>query len=144
MVIAPIVQESCRYALDDEQARHLPADVAPGLPEEVAAALVRLAGGDEAVLVELGETLTPEQVRGAAPPPCTLPVTSPLGRKCRAALAGLPGRTGYALLIAAAAGPDLPPAELLAAAVPDDLAVAEYEGLVAITSDTVQFVPAVL
>jgi DNA-binding CsgD family transcriptional regulator len=147
MVIAPIVQEAFRYgrdpARDDEALRTLLAGLAPGLPAEVAAAVLMLAGGDPAVLREVAGALTPEQVRGTRPPPCTLPAAGPLGRRCRAALAVLPGRTRRALLLAAT-DPDLTPGELLAAGAAEDLAVAERAGLVAVTSAAVQFTPVVL
>jgi DNA-binding CsgD family transcriptional regulator len=112
------VQESFRYgqaaAQAGEEGRRLLAALAPGLPAEVAAAVLGLAGGDPAVLREVAGTLTAEQIRGTEPPPCTLPAASVLGRRCRAALAALPGRTRGALLLAAA-DPDLTPGELLAA-----------------------------
>ncbi|AGZ43749.1 helix-turn-helix transcriptional regulator [Actinoplanes friuliensis] len=130
-------------ALDDEAAEALLADRLPGLPGEVAVALIRLAGGDPAVLLEIAGALTPEQIRGTVPPPCTLSTTSALGRSCRAVVARLPRRTRHALLLAAADA-DLTPGELLAAAGADDLAVAEQACLITITADTVQFVPAVL
>jgi DNA-binding CsgD family transcriptional regulator len=147
MVIAPIVQEAFRYgrdaARDDAALRTLLADLVPGLPSEVAAAVLTLAGGDPAVLHEVAGTLTPEQVRGTRPPPCTLPAAGPLGRRCRAALAVLPARTRHALLLAAT-DPDLAPGELLAAGAADALAVAEQAGLVSVTSGAVQFTPSVL
>ncbi|MFI7540772.1 LuxR C-terminal-related transcriptional regulator [Actinoplanes sp. NPDC049599] len=147
MVIAPIVQEAFRYggatARADEEGRALLAALVPGLPAEVAAAVLELAGGDPAVLREVAGTLTPEQVRGTYPPPCTLPAGSELGRRCRAALAALPGRTRGALLLAAT-DPDLTPGELLAAGAAEALAVAEEAGLATVTSEAVQFTPAVL
>jgi DNA-binding CsgD family transcriptional regulator len=141
------VQEAFRYgrsaARADEEGRGLLAALVPGLPAEVAAAVLTLAGGDPVTLREIAGTLTPEQVRGTEPPPCTLPAASGLGRRCRAALATLPGRTRGALLLAAT-DPDLTPGELLAAGAAEDLAVAEQAGLVTVTSGAVQFTPAVL
>jgi DNA-binding CsgD family transcriptional regulator len=141
------VQEAFRYgrsaARADEEGRGLLTALVPGLPAEVAAAVLTLAGGDPVTLREVAGTLTPGQVRGTEPPPCTLPAASGLGRRCRAALATLPGRTRDALLLAAT-DPDLTPGELLAAGAADDLAVAERAGLVVVTSGAVQFTPAVL
>jgi DNA-binding CsgD family transcriptional regulator len=147
MVIAPIVQEAFRYggtaARADTEGPDLLAALVPGLPAEVAAAVLGLAGGDPAVLRELAGSLSPEQLRGTQPPPCTLPATSQVGRRCRAALATLPARTRAALLLAAT-DPDLTPGELLAAGAAEDLAVAEQAGLASVTSEAVQFTPAVL
>jgi len=147
MVIAPIVQEAFRYdravARADDALRTLLAGLVPGLPAELTAAVLGLAGGDPVVLRELAAALTPEQVRGTRPPPCTLPAAGPLGRRCRAALAVLPGRTRRALLLAAT-DPDLAPGELLAAGAAEDLAVAEQAGLLSVASGSVHFAPAVL
>ena len=147
MVIAPIVQEAFRYGpAAPPGGPALPtvlAGLAPGLPAEVAAAVLGLAGGDPAVLREVAGALTPEQVCGTEPPPCTLPATGPFGRRCRAALAVLPHRTRRALLLAAT-DPDLSPVEMLAAGAAEDLAVAERAGLVAVTAEAVRFTPAVL
>jgi DNA-binding CsgD family transcriptional regulator len=141
MVIAPIVQESGRRFLGER---------APGLPAEVAAALVALAGDHPAALAELARSLTPEQLRGDAPPPSTLPPGSEVGRGCRAALAELPDRTAHLLLLAAT-DPDLTLAELMETAAAaqagspaGDLAPAEDLGLLLVTEDAIQFSPVVL
>ncbi|MGA5299355.1 LuxR C-terminal-related transcriptional regulator [Nucisporomicrobium flavum] len=118
MVFAPLVQES----------------VAATLPPDLAGALLELAGGDEAALADLAAALTPQQIRGEAPPPVTLPPASALGRRLRAALAALPGTVRSALLIAAA---DPQHAD-------GELRLAEDAGLVRVHDDEVEFVPAVL
>ncbi|MET8151954.1 LuxR C-terminal-related transcriptional regulator [Actinoplanes sp. NPDC049668] len=130
-------------ALDEGACRELLAERLPGLPEELVTALIRLAGGDPDVLTELAGMLTPGQIRGSVPPPCTLPLTSRLGRACRAAVAGLPGPARHALLLAAA-DPDLTAGELLAATGEQDLVAAEQACLVTVTPTGVQFLPAVL
>ena len=137
MVIAPIVQESGRRLLGEQ---------APGLPDEVAAALVALAGDHPAALTELTRSLTPEQLRGDTPPPSTLPPGSEVARACRAALAELPDRTSHLLLLAAA-DPDLTVSELRETSGEDvsrDLAPAEDRGLLLVTEDTIRFSPVVL
>ncbi|GIE54183.1 hypothetical protein Ani05nite_77170 [Amorphoplanes nipponensis] len=140
------MQEAFRYGRaagrDDAPLRTELARLVPGLPAEIAAAVLGLAGGDAGVLREVAGALTAEQIRGAQPPPCTLP-DGPLGRRCRAALAVLPARTRCALLLAAT-DPDLAPGELLAAGAAEDLAPAERAGLVAVTAGAVQFTPSVL
>ena len=64
MVIAPIVQEAFRYggtaARADTEGPDLLAALVPGLPAEVADAVLGLAGGDPAVLRELAGALSPE------------------------------------------------------------------------------------
>ncbi|MEU7906805.1 helix-turn-helix transcriptional regulator [Actinoplanes sp. NPDC049118] len=129
--------------LDDGACRDLLAERLPGLPEELVTAVIRLAGGDPDVLIELAGMLTPGQIRGSVAPPCTLPPASRLGRSCRAAVAGLPGPARRALLLAAA-DPDLTAGELLAATGAEDLVAAEQACLVTVTPTEVQFLPAVL
>ncbi|MFI7601586.1 LuxR C-terminal-related transcriptional regulator [Actinoplanes sp. NPDC049681] len=120
--------------LDPGASRDVLADRRPGLPPDLADALVDLAGGNPAALTELAAALTSQQIRGDAPPPVTLPRESALGRRYRAALAALPAPTRAALLLAAAE-PDHPAGNLSAA---------EEAGLVQVTADEVRFVPAIL
>ncbi|MBG0562293.1 helix-turn-helix domain-containing protein [Actinoplanes aureus] len=101
--------------LDPAAARQLLARRAPELAEEVAAAVTELAGGNPAALIDLADALTPEQRRGYAPPPETLPPGSMLRRRYRAELDALPAVTRDLLLLAAAP-PQAPPADILAAA----------------------------
>ncbi|WP_328470231.1 LuxR C-terminal-related transcriptional regulator [Actinoplanes sp. NBC_00393] len=111
-------------------ARELLAHRAPDLAEEVAAAVAELSGGNPAALIDLTDALTPEQRRGFAPPPETLPPGSTLRRRYRAELDALPAGTRQLLLLAAAP-PHSPLADLLAAAARDDqcgLATAEQAG----------------
>jgi DNA-binding CsgD family transcriptional regulator len=92
------------------------ADLLPeGLPGDVAGALVKLAGGNPGALADLAGALTPEQRRGDAPPPVTLPGDSPLRARYRARLARLGPDTRWLMLLAAA-DTDLDARELVAAA----------------------------
>ncbi|MEV4702121.1 LuxR C-terminal-related transcriptional regulator [Actinoplanes sp. NPDC049316] len=137
MMFAPLVQESAAVPLpplDPAAGRALLAGLRPGLPADLAGALVDLAGGDPAVLTDLAAALTPEQIRGDAPPPVTLPRGSPLGRHLRAAIAALPRAVRPALLLAAA---DPQQAD-------GDLRPAEDAGLVRVNGDEVEFVPGIL
>jgi DNA-binding CsgD family transcriptional regulator len=108
----------------------------PGLVADVAESLIDLAGGNPAALLDLVAALTPEQRRGYADPPVTLPPASPLRRRLLAGVAALPVRTREALLLAAAAPETLPD--------PDALAPAERAGLITVTGGTVAFVPPLL
>ncbi len=120
-------------------------EVAHGVQEvslaaDVAAEVAALAGGDPAALAALTAALTPDQRRGDAPLPVVLPEGSPLRRRYREILAGLPERTRWLMLLAAA-DPDLHPIELAEAAGedgPDDI---EHGGLAALTPSTVDFTP---
>jgi DNA-binding CsgD family transcriptional regulator len=85
-------------------ARALLARRAPGICADVAATLADLAGGNVAALTDLAAALTPEQLRGDAAPPVTLPADSGLRRTYRSVLAALPDRTRSLLLLAAAHG----------------------------------------
>ncbi|MEU4156938.1 LuxR C-terminal-related transcriptional regulator [Actinoplanes sp. NPDC026670] len=96
-------------------ARRLLAGHAPDLAEDVAGTLAEIAAGHPGALIDLVRALTPEQRRGYAPPPETLPADSPLRRRLAAELDSLPPRTRELLLLAAAA-PDAAPDTLLAAA----------------------------
>ncbi len=114
-------------------------EVAHGV-QEVSAELAALAGGDPAALTALTAALTPDQRRGDAPLPVVLPEGSPLRRRYREILAGLPERTRWLILLAAADA-DLHPAELAEAAGddgPDDI---EHGGLAALSPSTVDFTP---
>ncbi|MDI6099945.1 LuxR C-terminal-related transcriptional regulator [Actinoplanes sp. NEAU-A12] len=147
--------------LDPAAARLLLAAHAPDLAEDVAGTLAEIAAGNPAALIDLAAALTPEQRRGYAPPPESLPPASPLRRRLAADLEALPARTREVLLLAAAA-PDTAPGTLLAAAehgVPepwtpeasrdtdagagswglDDFAAAERTGLVTVTPAGVRF-----
>ncbi|WP_229074601.1 LuxR family transcriptional regulator [Actinoplanes sp. DH11] len=104
--IAPLTHDQCRELL----AQH-----APDLAREVAAAVIALAGGNPAALIDLAGALTPEQRRGYEPLPATLPATSPLRRRYRTELNSLPERTRTLLLLAAAQPPATLPALLTAA-----------------------------
>ncbi|WP_430790918.1 LuxR C-terminal-related transcriptional regulator [Actinoplanes sp. G11-F43] len=87
----------------------------PDLAGDVAATLAELAAGHPGALTGLAGALTPEQRRGFAPPPETLPPDSPPHRRLVAELDALPARTRHLLQLAAAA-PDTSPSTLLAAA----------------------------
>ena len=120
--------------LDPAASRDVLADHRPGLPPDLAGALIDLAGGNPAALTDLAGAVTPQQIRGDAPPPVTLPPASRLARRLRAAVAALPATARSALLLAAA-DPQSPPPGLPAA---------EEAGLVQVAGDEVVFVPAVL
>jgi DNA-binding CsgD family transcriptional regulator len=129
--------------LDADAARDLLRDRAPGLPGDVAAALIELAGGNPAALIDLTAALTPGQRRGTEPPPVTLPAGSPLARAYRRALGALPADSRWILLLAAA-GEDLDAADLVAAAVaagtdPAALEPAESTGLIEVAGGAVTF-----
>jgi DNA-binding CsgD family transcriptional regulator len=113
---------------------------APALTDDVAATLIDLAGGNPAALVELSAALTPQQRRGYADPPATLPPSSALRQRFRAEVAALPPATRDLLLLAAAA-PELKPTDLadLTALTP-----AERAGLVTVHDDTIAFTPPLL
>ncbi|MEU4238496.1 helix-turn-helix transcriptional regulator [Actinoplanes sp. NPDC026619] len=89
-------------ALDPPAGHALLRQVAPDIADDVATAIVELAGGNPGALVELGEGLTAEQRRGFAPLPSSLPSSSALGHRLRALVAALPPRTRELLLLAAA------------------------------------------
>ncbi|WP_179277202.1 helix-turn-helix transcriptional regulator [Actinoplanes regularis] len=101
--------------LSPEDCRALLAARAPDLADDVAAALTGLSGGNPAALTDLAAALSPEQRRGYAPLPVTLPPDSPLRRRLRAELGALPPATRELLLLAAA-DPPVPLPDLLAAA----------------------------
>ncbi|MEV0901998.1 AAA family ATPase [Actinoplanes sp. NPDC049802] len=101
--------------LDPVASRTILAGHAPDLAEDVAGTLTELAAGNPAALIDLVTALTPEQRRGYAPPPESLPPDSPLRRRLAAELDALPPRTVELLQLAAAA-PDASPDTLLAAA----------------------------
>ncbi|WP_433824930.1 LuxR C-terminal-related transcriptional regulator [Actinoplanes sp. CA-015351] len=130
--------------LPRDTARDLLARHAPDLAREVADAVIDLAGGNPAALIELAGALSPEQRRGYAPLPRTLPPASPLLRRHRAILESLPAVTRDLLLLAAAR-PAVPLPDLLAApfspapASLDDLAPAERAGLIVIDGTAVRF-----
>jgi DNA-binding CsgD family transcriptional regulator len=129
--------------LDAGASRALLRDRVPGLLGDVAAALIELAGGNPAALIDLAAALTPAQRRGDEPPPVTLPPGSPPARADRTALAALPPDTRWLLLLAAA-GEALDPADLVAAAVASDtdpaaLEPAEATGLIDLSSGAVTF-----
>jgi DNA-binding CsgD family transcriptional regulator len=133
---------------DSETGRDLLAALVPGLPGDVAAALAELSGGNPAALTDLAGALTPDQRRGDAPPPVTLPPDSALVRAYRPLLAALPAATRRLLLVAAA-GEDLRPSDLHAAAVTAGLhlaalAPAERAGLVSTAGPVVTFSEPVL
>jgi DNA-binding CsgD family transcriptional regulator len=130
-------------ALDAAASRALLDGRAPGLSGEVATGLIELAGGNPAALVDLATALTPAQRAGAAPPPVCLPADSRLRRHYEAVLAGLPERTRWILLLAAA-DPWPGPADLFAAADAGDLEPAERAGLVSVTPAGITFAPPVL
>ncbi|MET0423221.1 MAG: hypothetical protein ABW046_05075, partial [Actinoplanes sp.] len=141
--------------LDDDAGRALLRARFPEIAPSPAAALVETAAGNPAALVDLAGSLTPEQRRGYAPPPVTLPANSPLRRRLEAAVAALPAPTQDLLLLAATADPHLSPSILAAAADRTDLAAAgvpgpadweaaERAGLVVVGDTGVAFVPGVL
>jgi DNA-binding CsgD family transcriptional regulator len=96
-------------------ARRILAAQAPDLAEDVAGTLIEIAAGHPGALVDLVRSLSPEQRRGYAPPPESLPPDSPLRRRLAAELDSLPAATRELLLLAAAA-PDAAPDTLIAAA----------------------------
>ncbi|WP_189638232.1 AAA family ATPase [Actinoplanes lobatus] len=133
--------------LDPVESRAILAGHAPDLAEDVAGTLTELAAGNPAALVDLAAALTPQQRRGYAPPPESLPPDSPLRRRLAAELSTLPPRTRHLLHLAAAA-PDASPDTLLAAASPSgeatgpvlgDFAAAERAGLVSVSAAGVRF-----
>ncbi|MCM4075944.1 helix-turn-helix transcriptional regulator [Paractinoplanes hotanensis] len=137
-----------RLAPLDEQASHaLVRRHAPDTTGEVAAALVTLAGGHPGALTELAGALTPQQQRGLAPLPVSLPPESTLRLRFRTALAAQPEATRDLLLLAAA-DPGAHPSDLLAAGGPGrglaDLEPAERAGLIVAHADGVRFRPSVL
>jgi DNA-binding CsgD family transcriptional regulator len=125
-------------------ARRILAAVAPDLAEDVAGTLIEIAAGHPGALVDLVRSLSPEQRRGYAPPPESLPPDSPLRRRLAAELDSLPAATRELLLFAAAA-PDAAPDTLIAAArsngTPElaDFGPAERRGLVTVTAVGVRF-----
>ncbi len=123
--------------LDDPAARELLRRRVPDLTDDMATAVLELAAGNPAALSDLAGALTPEQRRGYAPPPVTLPPDSTLLRRLRAELAGLPDRTRDLLLLAAA-DPDIAGAALA------DLEPAELAGLVRVDGSVLRFTPALL
>ncbi|GIF21978.1 DNA-binding CsgD family transcriptional regulator [Actinoplanes tereljensis] len=138
--------------LDDRAAHALLRHVVPDVAEEVATGILELAAGNPGVLVELGEALTPEQRRGYAPPPTSLPSSSALGHRLRSAVAALPPAT-QAMLLLAAAPPQAGIADLACAPSTRpgretdglaDLEPAERAGLVEVLEAGVVFRPPVL
>ncbi|MEU4622720.1 LuxR C-terminal-related transcriptional regulator [Actinoplanes sp. NPDC023801] len=123
-------------------ARRILAAHAPDLAEDVAGTLIEIAAGHPGALTDLVRGLTPEQRRGYAPPPESLPPDSPLRRRLAAELDALPATTRELLLFAAAA-PGAAPDSILAAApgTPElaDFAPAERRGLVTVTAAGVHF-----
>ncbi|MEV6692178.1 LuxR C-terminal-related transcriptional regulator [Micromonospora sp. NPDC051196] len=79
----------------------------PPPPEPVLAALTTLAAGNPQALVDLADSLTPDQWSGTEALPTTPPADGTLGRTYRALLARLPHDTRSALLLAAIAAADL-------------------------------------
>ncbi|WP_179855215.1 helix-turn-helix transcriptional regulator [Paractinoplanes atraurantiacus] len=101
--------------LDDEACRELLRRRAPGITDDVAAGLLDIACANAAALVDLATALSPEQRRGYAALPTTLPPDSGLRLRVSAGLSVLP-RPARTLLLLAATDPSARPAELLAAA----------------------------
>ena len=128
--------------LDPAASREVLAAYAPDLAEDVAGTLAEIAAGHPAALIDLAGALTPEQRRGYAPVPESLPTAGPLHRRLAAELDALPARTRELLLLAAAA-PDAAPATLVAAAGPGyglgDFTAGERTGLVTVTPAGVRF-----
>ncbi|WP_344820493.1 helix-turn-helix transcriptional regulator [Actinoplanes cyaneus] len=124
--------------LPDEECRALLSVHAPDLTGDVAVTLIELSGGNPAALTDLARSLSPEQRRGYAPLPDTLPPDSPLRHRLHAELAGLPAVTRD-LLRLAACDPPPPLPVLLAHCRLDDLAPAEQAGLITVDDDRVSF-----
>ncbi|WP_106320033.1 helix-turn-helix transcriptional regulator [Actinoplanes italicus] len=128
--------------LSPAAARRILAAHCPDLAEDVAGTLVEIAAGHPGALADLARGLSPEQRRGYAPLPESLPPDSPLRRRLAAELDSLPAVTRELLLLAAAA-PDAAPDTLLAAAPGDpglaDFGAAERRGLVTVTAAGVRF-----
>jgi DNA-binding CsgD family transcriptional regulator len=144
--VAPPVRTLSR--LDAEASRELLADRRPGLPDDTAAALIELAGGNPAALTDLAGAMADDPDPAGAPPPDTLPPASALARTYRAQLAALPGPARWLLLLIAA-DPELDAAELLSAAAaggtaPAFLDPAEAAGLVVLDGPAVRFAEPVL
>jgi DNA-binding CsgD family transcriptional regulator len=148
----PAGAEPCGFAvhrltpLGPAAARQILAAHAPDLAEDVAGTLTEIAAGHPGALIDLARGLTPEQRRGYAPPPESLPPDSPLRRRLAAELHTLPPRTRELLLLAAAA-PDASPGTLLTAAAGmtaghgelADFTPAEQRGLITVTAAGVLF-----
>ncbi|GLY06307.1 MULTISPECIES: helix-turn-helix transcriptional regulator [Actinoplanes] len=146
MIDAPLVQKRCSPA----EAADLLARYAPGITDDVATALIELAGTTPAALVALAGALSPEQTRGYAPLPTALPADHQLRRDLRARLDALPA-PARDLADLAAAPPHVPLPVLLAAAATfppattsepagaADLAGAELAGVVTTDAAAVRF-----
>ncbi|WP_345637412.1 helix-turn-helix transcriptional regulator [Rugosimonospora acidiphila] len=137
-------------ALDAAASRQVLADrVAPdSLAGDLAGLLARTAGGNPRALVDLAASLSPEQRRGDAPVPVTLPPESALRRAYKARLAPLPPGTRWLLLLAAADEElDVPELRAAAAASGVDIAAlepAEAAGLLRVTGTALGFDPPLL
>jgi DNA-binding CsgD family transcriptional regulator len=89
--------------LDHHTAREMLNDLVPeGLVGDVAGALAAVAGGNPRALVDLARSLSPEQRRGEAAPPASLPTDSGLRRTYRNRLGGLPADARWLVLLCAA------------------------------------------
>jgi len=130
--------------LDADASRELLADRLPDdLAGDVAGVLVAMGAGNPRALVELADSLTPQQRRGDAPPPVSLPEDSALRRAYRGRLDQLPEASRWLLLLAAA-DPALDADQLVRAAARSrtditGLEPAERAGLVRIVDGTVVF-----
>ncbi|MDH2426132.1 LuxR family transcriptional regulator [Sphaerisporangium sp. TRM90804] len=125
--------------LGETASRELADDLVPGRPpEDVRAALERVAAGNPLALTELIGSLTPEQLEGTAPPPTCVPPGGRLWQAYAEQLARLPGATRHLLLLLAA-DHDLDTATLLRAAEPrcalTALEPAERAGVVRVVQD---------
>jgi hypothetical protein len=120
-------------ALDDEASLAVLADLVAegpdgtdgpgGLAGDVASAVIELAGGNPRALVDLARWLTPEQRRGDAALPPSLPPGSTLWREYQGRLRRLPVEAWW-LVMLAAADPELSVAELDRAARASGTAIA--------------------
>jgi DNA-binding CsgD family transcriptional regulator len=133
--LGPLDADASRALL----AHRLPDDLAG----DVAGTLVALCAGNPRALVEVAGSLTPQQRRGDAPPPASLPADSALRRAYRGRLDELPERSRWLLLLASA-DPSLDADELVRAAARagTDLGAlepAERAGLVRVSDGAVVF-----
>lgn len=92
MLLAPLSDEAARDVLTDHVGRPLAPDIA--------ADLVELASGNPLALVELADSLTPDQILGDIPAPASVPVTSRLCRSIHRRLAELSEQARLLVLMA--------------------------------------------
>jgi DNA-binding CsgD family transcriptional regulator len=130
--------------LSDAASRELLADLVPGgIVGDVVEAVVGIAGGSPGALVDLAAALTPEQRRGHAAPPVSLPAESGLRREYEERLDELPEDARQMLLLLGA-DPDLDVGDLVRAASVAGIGIgalepAERAGIVRVDGTTPTF-----